>query len=420
MADATKPASTVMKLPFNVDTDGVPAASMERQSAKVFKRTQAAAKAEKLARAEAKGKKLTKKQKAELDKKVKQAGKDAADQADCEFEGDQAAAIKEWKQAFIDKAAGMKGYGDFAKKLTADKWVDQVPGQGQDTFADLYGAQREHYNGWRRPLLNGLGTSLVFDPDWQPETSASLIDAAGKAVYPDPDKDPYWVTSYHYDDKLKKWVGYPPGTWAKITGPNGKSVFARALDGNQTLGVDPAGAVDKHQVEASPALWQSMGYHATGTTGIDGLADGTKFTVEVFPGSRGSGALGYLDAKQTQEAGQMIADGKVKSITGPDDLTRAKKASEPEAGDAAKPAAAPAPKDKKTGMLLLEGFPNVFHGRDMRMVGYADAACVHSGGGHVAAGSATVFVGKYPLSRVGDATSDGLAVVSGADEVLVG
>jgi hypothetical protein len=285
MADAQKPASKTMSLPYSVDTDGVPYASMERQSAKKYKESKAAAAAEKLARAEAKGQKLTKKQ---LAQKIDQAKKDAVDQADCEFQSDQAAAIKEWKKAFIDKAATMKDYGDFAAKLTKDKWVDQAPGAANDTFADLYGAQRDHYNSWRRPLLNGLGSNLVFDPDWQPETSASLIDAAGKATYPDPDKDPYWVTSYHYDSDAKKYVGYPPGTWAKITGPNGKSVFARALDGNQTHGVDPEGAAAGRQVEGSPALWAAMGYQATGTTGIKGLADGTKFDVQVFPGSRGT------------------------------------------------------------------------------------------------------------------------------------
>lgn len=107
----------------------------------------------------------------------------------------------------------------------------------------------------------------------------------------------------------------------------------------------------------------------------------------------------------------------MKSINGPEDLDRAKKAQDDKSTP---PKAKPVPAGPKTGMILIEGYPNVFHGRDLKKVGYADVACVHTGGGHVAEGSATVFVGKYPLSRVGDATSDGLAVVSGADEVLVG
>ena len=59
-------------------------------------------------------------------------------------------------------------------------------------------------------------------------------------------------------------------------------------------------------------------------------------------------------------------------------------------------------------------------GSNMRLVGYACEKCVHDGGGYVIEGSSTVYVGKYPLARVGDATSDGLAVVTGDETVFVG
>lgn len=74
------------------------------------------------------------------------------------------------------------------------------------------------------------------------------------------------------------------------------------------------------------------------------------------------------------------------------------------------------------GTELLYGYGTVLHGTDNRTIGYADAASTHEAGGHMAQGSSTVFVGpeQYPVSRVGDATSDGMFAVTGAEDFLVG
>jgi hypothetical protein len=74
------------------------------------------------------------------------------------------------------------------------------------------------------------------------------------------------------------------------------------------------------------------------------------------------------------------------------------------------------------GPELLYGDLTVFHGPDERAIGYAAATSMHQGGGYMIEGSTTVFVGPQllPVSRVGDATSDGMFAVSGADDFLVG
>jgi len=74
------------------------------------------------------------------------------------------------------------------------------------------------------------------------------------------------------------------------------------------------------------------------------------------------------------------------------------------------------------GPLLLVGYPTVMHGADFRNVGYANTVSEHAAGGWMAYGSNTVFVGpeRFPVSRVGDETSDGQAAETGAEDFFIG
>lgn len=71
---------------------------------------------------------------------------------------------------------------------------------------------------------------------------------------------------------------------------------------------------------------------------------------------------------------------------------------------------------------LLKGEQTVLLGPDQLCAGYADVTCIHTGGGYIAQGSQTVFIGtgQWPSARVDDPTSDGYFVATGAVTVEVG
>lgn len=388
---------TQQKLTAATDTDGLTYGDFERESARKWQTRRVSEALQQIARADKKGKKYTK----------KEADKEAKELVDSLNPQEQSQYIRDWKEAVI-KRLQATGYSKEAgilsgKTAGSTPWVDQTPGAGQDQLKSIYDGK--DYNKYRYPLLKALGSNLVSDPAWQPETSASFINKDGEKTYANPNTEVYWVS----DGK-----GYPPGTFAKITGPNGQSVFARALDTNGSKGISPYGTAGR-QLEASPALFKALGYEASGMS-----APGGTFNVQVFPGSNGGvgrNELGHLTNEETQEAGKLIEDGTVKSISSKEDLERARKAKEEK--DQKKDEPAP-PAQKQSGILLRTGFPTVFHGKQLYEVGYASAESIHDGGGHVKEGSDTVYVGKYPLSRIADATSDGLAVVSGGPDTWVG
>jgi hypothetical protein len=405
MAKKSSGPVTDQTLKAATDTDGVTYEEFEKESARKWKTRQVSAELQKISRAEEKADK-TKKKKA-LTKK--EADKLAKEQVDGLSADDQKKYMRDWKQAVIDRMQD-QGYKKDAGVLAGDgkpgstSWLDQSPGGKDDLFRKIYDGK--DYNKYRYPLLKALGSNLVVDPAWQPETSASFINKDGEKTYANPTTEYYWVS----DGKT-----YPMGTFAKITGPNGKSVYARALDSNGGKGISANGTSGR-QLEASPALFQALGYSASGMSAPAG-----DFNVQVFPGSSGGVArdkLGHLTNAETQEAGKLIEDGTVKSISSKEDLDRAKKAKEEKekgekGGDQPK-------EEKKAGLLLRKGFTSVYHGREQYEVGYACVDCIHDGGGFVKEGSDTVYVGKYPLSRIADATSDGLNVVSGGPDTWVG
>ncbi len=267
----------------------------------------------------------------------------------------------------------VKGLHQFGNVDSAGKWVN-------------------YYPTYRMPMWMYLKKKgLAYEGFWQPETTASFVDAKGKTVYVDPTEISYLVSN-----------AGPVGSFVKLTAPNGKSTYARILERGTS------------EAEVSLKAWWNLGY----ANATPNQAPTSKLVVETFDGSgalpkkgtRTVSEYGLTD-DEIQRAGKLIDDKKVKSITSRKDLEAAERKNAP-------PQQAPA--TSAGGSRLEKGFPTIGLGMAMRRVGYASPDCLHDGGGYVCEGSASVFVGKFPFARIGDATSDGLEVITGDDGVYVG
>lgn len=295
------------------------------------------------------------------------------------------------------------------------------------------------YTARERPMWAYLKKrGLAYEADWQHTTAASFVQKVtvdGKETtvtrYVEADKIPYVVRRGTYQP--------PMGSYVKVTAPNGNSVYARVLE---------AGPTDEG-AEASLKVWEALGY--AGTT--PSAAPAKTLTYDNL-GTPPKGALntsyanGYLSHEEIQLAGALIESGDAKHVATHQDLFDAMtKKHGDEAREVAKKAGVEFPKDmkptpekpaeaakkpatkkpakktsKKTagGPTLERGFMTVAIGPELRRAGYADAACTHTGGGSVREGAHGVYVGRFPLSRVGDATTDGLAIVTGCESVVIG
>lgn len=346
-----------------------------------------------------------------------------------------------WRKAVIealrDAAAGDKTLGKKAKLTDSQaaefhKVADALSGKTKGTRAWSSPAELESlldgkvpglgsfagngagYNQHKRPMWKYLKSKgLAYEADWQAETFVSWVNKAGKRVYANADEVPYYVTGNKVAD----------GSFAKITAPNGRTIYARCLEKGPGMG------------EISLAAWRGLGYSNV----TPSSAPTSSLKIDVLGGSGGVSSSyehGYLSYDEIQRAGKLIDQGKLARVRTRNDLLRAEGKSLEDEADLAKPAAKGSGKGKASskasskakpqksassgGPRLLRGFFSVAIGKAFRRVGYASADCVHEAGGHVKEGSATVYVGPHPLARVGDATSDALAVASGADHVWVG
>jgi hypothetical protein len=146
-------------------------------------------------------------------------------------------------------------------------------------------------------------------------------------------------------------------------------------------------------------------------------------------GGLSSTSPGHLTNDEWDEIGQN--DLKNPDGTYPNNATQLQAARDAKAkadADAAAKKAKPAAKAKGKsssndgGPKLLQGYATVMHGKDAKKIGYANTAAVHAAGGSMNQGSNTAFVGPeaFPISRVGDGTTDDKVAVSGADDFLVG
>ncbi len=278
----------------------------------------------------------------------------------------------------------VKGLHQFGNVDTTGKWVNYYP--------------QYRMRMWMYLKKKGL----AYEGFWQHETKASFVNK-GKTVYADPTEVPYLVSNVA-----------PVGSFVKIKAPNGNTTYARILESGT------------EKAEVSLKTWWNLGYpNTTPASGAPASTlEVTSLGVGAFP--KGSKAYDdyYMSSDEIQRAGKLLDDKKAKNIVSRKDLEAAEKANKP--AEEAKPAepkqasADPAVSAGGGGPRLEHGFSTVAIGNNMRLVGYACEDCLHEGGGHVMEGSATVYVGKYPFARLDDATSDGLAVVTGDETVFVG
>lgn len=256
------------------------------------------------------------------------------------------------------------------------------------------------YHSHRMPFWRYLKQKgLAYEGFWQHETSASWVNEAGKTIYADPSEIPYLVSNVA-----------PIGTWVKVStvdkdGNVLKSTYARILERGT------------NKAESSLKVYQNLGF-----SNVTPNADPTDWLkVETFEGS-GDGKLdpkaanSYFSNDEMQRAGAILDKAKAEGKPLPpmktrDDLKKA------EGGGQQQAAADPG---VPGGNRLEKGFPTVAIGSNTRLVGYACEDCYHDGGGYVIEGSSTVYVGKYPFARIGDATNDALAVATGDETVFVG
>ncbi|APR81787.1 Hypothetical protein A7982_07136 [Minicystis rosea] len=301
-----------------------------------------------------------------------------------------------------------------ADQLRKGGWVGQAP-SNTDALADLLATKKDKYNSFQIPFWNiksGHNRS-VWDTFWQSDTSV------GRVGYKDPDgmKDPNPLTTAYLvaDGKQVK-----AGDFAQVTAPNGMSTWMRAMDANPRKGVAGNVAGDGRQAEMSSGAYEALGYK--NGAAIAPPVDNVK--VQAYPGSGGGGQIGYLTPAETQEAGGLIKDGVVKSISNKADLEKARKAKADK--EAKEKAEKDAKEGKKTtssaapagGIPILVAAKTVFAGQLQRQVGIASPTCIHEGGGYLAEGSNTVSVENCPLPRIGDRTSDDMFVVRGQGDVL--
>lgn len=316
--------------------------------------------------------------------------------ADSEVTADQAKEFHAVADAFSEKGASPWDSPDDMESLL----------DGKIKGLEGFGGTGSGYKAHKQPMWGYLKSKkLAYEAHWQHQTAASWVNN-GKTMYADGAEIPYFV--------VKGSDARSIGTFAKVSVPGkpDKVVYARLLEKGPALG------------EVSLAVWKGLGYPNTTPVGapVDNL------NIEVMDGSGGYSSdysKGYLNYDEIQRAGKLIDEKKATSIRTRDELLEIEKKEAAKNGTAPKPAEkaaaeTPPAAQQASGQQLEKGFQVVAIGSNMRYVGHACEDCVHTGGGFVAEGSSSVFVGQYPFARIGDATSDGLAVVSGDETVFVG
>ena len=78
------------------------------------------------------------------------------------------------------------------------------------------------------------------------------------------------------------------------------------------------------------------------------------------------------------------------------------------------------PSTTSNDAALLNGQPDVVAGPEQRKVAHVGGPCVHTGGGQVAKGSCSVYVGtpQYQLARKTDPTTDGQVIRTGIPDIM--
>lgn len=293
-----------------------------------------------------------------------------------------------WKNAVMAALAKDKRFAREAQYLRDQDWVNQTPGEGPDAFADIVGGKfykngtassesvykNYFYDAPKGDIHHPRGMAkdlvrLLDDPAWQPITSVARVMPDGSLKSADPYKANYVVANTR--------TGI-----AEVTNPDTGETYVGPTDDTNGAAFGGDGS---DTGEMSHALTEK-------------LPAGKKAQITLYRNTAGNGTPGYLTNDEWKEALGYIKKGW--KINNRADLLKAR------AG----------------GMLLLYGYWSVAHGQDQRAVGYADTLTTHQGGGFVKEGSDRTFVGDglFPLSRVGDATSDNFTIATGALDFYVG
>lgn len=365
--------------------------------------------------------------------------------------------VEEWRKKVIEtlKAADKKSVSEAFAKGEGTSWASQAStmadrfnavGKGMEDMTwdspdklqdmlegktpglEAMGVDIKGYTQYKRPMWTYLKKhGLVEDRNWQHTSAVSWVDKAGKRHYAT-NMIPYVVrrtgTSYNF----------AKGTIIKLVDGNDPNNVAYA----QVLGVGPKG---DPKLELSQGAWGYLGYEADGKSVPAGA--GSVGYQEVVPGGLSSRDMGAMltgdqiqlagalgDAGLLQKAGKAVTvDDINKAVDGLDDAKMKRLDKSLNEGARREIEKRQKEKGKKEadaslatggGPRLMKGFETVLAGPEMRKVGYANAKCVHEAGGHVKEGSECVFVGKWPLARIGDGTSDDLEVKTGNETIFVG
>jgi hypothetical protein len=150
-----------------------------------------------------------------------------------------------------------------------------------------------------------------------------------------------------------------------------------------------------------------------GCVGVRGTPYQPGVSTDSTPGSADMNAINKVDdLLQTRPDGTVLVVKRFKTQKELDDFKKKQK-------ELRDPKAAGPSKTNKEA-ALLNGQTDVLAGKDQRKVAYVGGSCVHTGGGKVADGSCSVYVGtpQYKLARKTDPTTDGQIVNTGIPDIM--
>jgi hypothetical protein len=149
-----------------------------------------------------------------------------------------------------------------------------------------------------------------------------------------------------------------------------------------------------------------------GCVGIRGTPYKPGASTDATPGSADMNSINKVDGLlQSRPEGSVLVVKRFKTQKELDDFKKRQKDLR---------SSATGPSKTNNDAALLNGQNDVLAGKDQRKVAYVGGSCVHTGGGKVADGSCSVYVGtpQYKLARKEDPTTDGQIVKTGIPDIL--
>ena len=317
-----------------------------------------------------------------------------------------------WFKHF-NKASGANVHDD----ASLQSWLDNQYASGGDKAYNrsIYPQMKQISSSAGLPK----GTHFFYDTAWQYKSSADFAEKQTQFTpvtqkYTEKQKqkhlsDGSWVdqggtlmqkstkTIHHYVDPQKvPFIARhdaPLGTIYKVYNPANPSQAYYAMVMDHSPGTKDVN--DSTVTEVSPATLNGLNMKGT-PYGVDGHLKAESLGPTTLPVGKNGLPLKCPTAEEIQEQGRLLDKNPIP--------------------------APPPPAEKSGAAQITKGEPTVALGKKALPAAFADASCVHTGGGHVVSGSETVFVGKEkrPFARVTDPTSDGYQIKTGEDTVVVG